>query len=726
MFKRTWIENKPMIYSLPLDGKPCPLAPKQTTLKLSANLGVARALLVESFIASFAGKAGRQIVDVGPLKVLSGEPEHDFIGQAVKNVPVPDWLLVRLAHCIDARVFEFEGQPPFVGLVFDHHAFRQIARPCSDWIAAGFDLRGLYVSEAVPFNDTRIRPRLRLVGRVEKVMGPTLHLSDCRVGWEKGEAETVQIEADYEGFHRCCEALFAGKTKWIDRDLFALQSDARIGPRKLGELSRIESRLTLKPMRLLPGVEATILPHLHSKGKFFPAAHRAPQALYVFDSTFNKPAETNAKLGIVNNGPYSQRFFTPTKPRICVVCQRDRKGAVEQFLQKLFEGNVEPGRTSYFPNGLIKTYRLQGRDMRFFVADNGSATAYRKAAQQALAAVESESDRWHLAYVQVDSGTHDLVGEENPYLVVKSTFLAQQVPVQEFQAETMAKPGSSLDFVLSNIALASYAKLGGTPWQLKVDKAIAHELVVGLGSAEVSDSRLGARHRYVGITTLFTSEGRYLLGNVSNAVPFDDYSAAVLEMLVSAVERAKGEMNWQKGEEVRLIFHSFKPLKDAEAEAVKALASKLTDYTVDFAFLHVAHEHDSVLFDSDNPGARSFGKDVMKGEFAPARGTYLTLNKSHAILALTGAEQVKKPTDGLPYPVLLHLHRASTFTDIDYLTKQVFIFASHSWRTFDMARMPVTILYSQMIARQLGRLGRLPHFSIDSIHGRLNRLRWYL
>jgi hypothetical protein len=192
------------------------------------------------------------------------------------------------------------------------------------------------------------------------------------------------------------------------------------------------------------------------------------------------------------------------------------------------------------------------------------------------------------------------------------------------------------------------------------------------------------------------------------------------------VEKAKVEMNWQKGDEVRLIFHSFKPLKDAEALAVKALAEKLTNYTVDFAFLHVAHEHDSVLFDSDNPGVKSFGKDVMKGEFAPARGTYLTLNKSHAILSLTAAEQVKKPTDGLPYPVLLHLHRASTFTDIDYLTKQVFIFASHSWRTFDMSRMPVTILYSQMIARQLGRLGRLPHFSVDSIHGRLNRLRWYL
>jgi hypothetical protein len=76
--------------------------------------------------------------------------------------------------------------------------------------------------------------------------------------------------------------------------------------------------------------------------------------------------------------------------------------------------------------------------------------------------------------------------------------------------------------------------------------------------------------------------------------------------------------------------------------------------------------------------------------------------------------------------VLLHLHRSSTFTDLDYLTKQVFTFACHSWRSFDMSRMPVTILYSQLIARLLGRLGALPHFSVDSIHGRLNRLRWFL
>jgi argonaute-like protein implicated in RNA metabolism and viral defense len=452
---------------------------------------------------------------------------------------------------------------------------------------------------------------------------------------------------------------------------------------------------------------------------------QAPGALYVFDPTFNKPAIRDAKVGI-QGGPYSQRIFSPSKPRICVVCQRERKGEVEQFLQKLFEGNQEPGRKCFFPHGLIKTYRLQGRDVKFFPADGPTAAAYHKAAQQALAFVTTDAERWDLAYIQVDASSYDLHGDENPYLVAKSAFLAQQIPSQEFQTETIRKRGSGLDFVLSNLALASYAKLGGTPWHLKVDNSLAHELVVGLGSASISETRLGARQRMVGVITLFTSEGRYLLGNMSNAVPFEEYGAAVLEMLSVSIERAKKDMNWQKGDEVRLVFHSFKPLKDSEANAVKALAEALNEYIVDFAFLHIAQDHEIVLFDSDILGARVFRRDEPKGEFAPARGQYIPLNKHNSILSLIGAKEVKKPTDGLPYPILLHLHRCSTFTDLDYLTKQVYIFSCHSWKSFDMARMPVTIMYSQLIARLLGRLVGLPNFSVDSIHGRLNRLRWYL
>lgn len=735
-FNRVSVEEngkkQDLIYAVRLDGAPCAITPETRTIRLWENLGVARQLVSESFIAGFAGRSDRKMVDVGPLKVLSSEKEHDFIAQAVNGATVPAWLLVRLAHAIEARVFHFDGQEPFLGLVFDHHTYRRIARPCSEWLAERFDVNGLYVSEKSPFNDPRIEPRARLVGRVAAINGNTLQLTDYREGRSTVEAKDVEIEADYDGFMRCLNATFNGRGSAIDRRLFDLQSAAQGGPKKLNELTRVENRLTSKSLRLLPGLEAPVLPHLNTNGTRFPKVHQAPQALYVFDRTFNKPALNDAKRGIVELGPYSQQGFTPSKPRICVVCERNRKGEVEQFLQKLLEGHNEPGRRCFFPNGFIKTYRLQGKDVRFFLADNPTAVGYRKAAQEALASVTTEAERWHLAYVQVNEASHDLRGEANPYLAVKATFLSQQIPTQEFMIETIRRKGSGLDFILSNIALASYAKLGGTPWHLKVDNPMAHELVVGLGSTSISDSRLGSRQRMVGITTLFTSEGRYLLGNMSNAVPFEEYGKAVVDMLTSAIERARGDMNWQKGDEVRLIFHSFKPLKDIEAEAVKAVAKSLKDYHVDFAFLHVSQEHDTVLFDSNNPGAKSFsagvarGVDVMKGEFAPMRGTYLMLNKSNAILSLTGSKEVKKPTDGLPYPVLLHLHRCSTFTDMKYLTEQVYIFACHSWRSFDMARMPVTIGYSQLIARLLGRLGALPHFSVDSIHGRLNRLRWFL
>lgn len=720
------------IYAVPLNGAACTIAPQTKVIRLRENLGVARQLVNESFIAGFAGRAGRKMVDVGPLKVLSSEKEHDFISQAVNGAAVPPWLLVQLAHAIEARVFQFDGIKPFLGLVFDHHTYRRIARPCSEWLAESFNLIGLYVSEKLPFNDARIEPRARLVGRVMAINGSSLQLADCRAGRNTVDAKDVEIEADYEGFMRCLNATFNGKGFAIDRRLFDLQSAAQVGSKKLCELIRVENRLTMKSIKLLPGLEAPVLPHLNERGARFPKVHSAPPALYVFDRTFNKPALNDAKRGVFDHGPYSQQGFTPSIPRICVVCERSHKGEVEQFLQKLLEGHNEPGRKCFFPNGFIKTYGLQGKDVRFFLADNPSATAYRKAALQALAAVTTEAERWHLAYVQVNEASHALWGEENPYLVTKAAFLAQQIPTQEFKIETTRRAGSGMDFILSNIALASYAKLGGTPWQLKVNSPMAHELVVGLGSASISDSRLGTRERMVGITTLFTSEGRYLIGTMSNAVAFEDYGKTVVEMLMSAIESARSGMNWQTGDEVRLIFHSFKPLKDIEAEAVKAVAHSLKDYQVDFAFLHVAQDHDTVLFDSNNLGANSYaagkasGAVPKKGEYAPVRGTYLTLNKSNAILSLTGSREVKKTTDGLPYPVLLHLHRCSTFTDMKYLTEQVYTFACHSWKSFDMAGMPVTIGYSQLIARLLGRLGALPHFSVDSIHGRLNRLRWFL
>src|SRR6185369_11360030 len=48
------------------------------------------------------------------------------------------------------------------------------------------------------------------------------------------------------------------------------------------------------------------------------------------------------------------------------------------------------------------------------------------------------------------------------------------------------------------------------------------------------------------------------------------------------------------------------------------------------------------------------------------------------------------------------------FNDHHYLTEQVLRFTSLSWRSVLPAREPVTIAYSEMIARQLTRLREVP------------------
>ena len=220
VFKRVRVGDEDLIYSIPLDGKPYPIASRHSDIGLRENLGVARALLNESLIASYARTPHRPIIDVDPLKIGSSEPEHDFLARAAAGVAVPPWLIVRLAHSIDPRVFEFESKEPFLGVVFDQRSYRRIARPCSEWLSEGFDLTGLYVSEKVAFHDTRIQPRLRLVGKVFKVDGTKLLLSDYREGRDVVEAADVQIDAGYEGFTRCLATVFPGKAKRIDRDLF--------------------------------------------------------------------------------------------------------------------------------------------------------------------------------------------------------------------------------------------------------------------------------------------------------------------------------------------------------------------------------------------------------------------------------------------------------------------------------------------------------------------------
>src|SRR3546814_3520280 len=94
-------------------------------------------------------------------------------------------------------------------------------------------------------------------------------------------------------------------------------------------------------------------------------------------------------------------------------------------------------------------------------------------------------------------------------------------------------------------------------------------LVIGLGSHSIAGSRIGSLQKFVGITTVFSSDGSYLLSDRTAVVPFEDYAEALYETLKRSITTVRKQDKWRSTDKVRLVFHMFKQPQDKEAEAIK-------------------------------------------------------------------------------------------------------------------------------------------------------------
>jgi hypothetical protein len=698
-----------------------------TTIRLADNLYLSAAL-VRNALINYFHTLGQQILTYNPIKFIAVGSSNNLLSASVpKGVPCPPELSVRLLYEMNVRVFKLDHQKPFIGLALDIRTARLIKYPCDKLIDEGLSLNGLYVGRFVPRDDDRMASRFELLGRVQNTHQKQLFLSDERPGFASIHASEVVLEPRYRAFDLCLTHAFRERATQVKRALDSHLAKLRGGPGRFDKLQAAIEHLTHRQLEMALGVAFALQPFLSEEsGELFPAIQSAPKPTYVFDPAGNY-TDTWHDRGLNEYGPYTAQSFTPSRPRICVVCEGTRKGQVEQFLHKFFHG-VRPPNVDRppFAKGFTRKYALEECSTEFFPVDNTTAEAYRKAALRAIEWQTQHNFKWDLALIQVDEHTQDLYGVDSPYLITKSNFLMHQIPVQEFKTKTIETPDKQLGYVLNSMALATYAKLGGIPWLIKAHPTIAHELVIGLGSAFVGRGRLGGRKQVVGITTVFTGDGNYWLSNLSRAVPIADYQDTLLESLRDTINRVQRSMNWQSGEHIRLIFHAFKPLKNAEADAVKALMAELGNYDVDYAFVHVIQDHPYLLLDKDQRGVWDYEARTSKGVYVPLRGLFLRLSNHEVLLSLTGAKEVKRSQDGLPHPIFLRLHRSSTFQDTTYLARQIFAFSCHSWRSILPTPMPVTILYSKLVAKMLGQLETLPGWNSDILVGRIGETRWFL
>lgn len=641
-------------------------------------------------------------------------------------------LEIALRYEIDCRLFYDREDTPYLGLLLDVGTTNIIDLSVKELLELGFPISGRYVGRHREDGPAYLRPGLRLMGRVAAVEGDSLLLVDS-AGDEDITTDAAYLEPRQENIDAIIETLYGRKSVEIIQAVSNLRQEVVSSTGRLRLAKQTLDQLRQRRLNIAGEIEVQLGDLLDDLASRFPDLITTQRPGFLFGAQGRNSAG-QPDAGIRNFGPYMFMQHTRNTPTVGVVCEARHRGTVEQFLQLLRNGVPEESWRGQgdnpFRGGLIGKFRLGRINFEFETVGGTSAGDYRAAARRLLNRLHDAPD---LSFVQIRREFVQLSANDNPYFAAKAAFMAADVPVQAVFLDNMRQNAPQLPYILNNVALACYAKLEGTPWVISTKGTTTHELILGIGSAEVSEGRLGDRERYVGITTVFQGDGRYLISNQTREVTFEDYPAALLDTLRATIRHVQLQNGWEAGDRVRLICHVFKRLRDAEVDTIKLLVRELIDdrFSVEFAFLDISSSHSYRLFAPKQPGVWYFDRDErakrLRGTGIPERGVCLQLDRRRVLLHLVGPNDVKLGKQGLPQPLLLELHQHSDFTDMAYLARQAYHFIYASWKTFTPATEPVTILYSRLIANLLGNLRQVQGWNSTALTvGGLRGRCWFL
>jgi hypothetical protein len=541
----------------------------------------------------------------------------------------------------------------------------------------------------------------------------------------------VYLEGNFAAFTHCLTVLLGKRFRDLASGWDAEEGRLLTGPGLLEVHKRMESVFkAAPPLRLTSDIECRIAaPVVARNSPEYTTVVRLPPAQYCFDRARTK-LSPYAWPGLEQFGPFDRESFPKRTPRILVVSPDSLSGRVGQAM-RLFRDGITTDQKSRFAMGFARTFHLVNPEfislpIPMVAHGSGSpADAYEKALTDHLAR-QSDYDAAFTIILDEHSALPDAV---SPYLRSKSILLTHGIPVQETRSPTITAAPANLQYSFQNIATALYAKMGGIPWTLDHGLSVDDEIVIGMGTAELSGSRFERRQRHIGITTVFRGDGNYLLSNVSRECSYDEYPEVLRTSTADTLKEIKQRNAWRRGDTVRLVFHAFKPLRDVEvADIVKAAVDEVGhEQTIEFAFLTVSYDHPFKVLDTSQRGLTSkYKSGPAKAVYVPDRGVMIQLGRYTRLLCTNGPKLIKSATTPLPSPVLVHLHRNSTYRDLTYLSDQLLKFTALSWRSTLPAEKPVTIFYSALIAELLARLQSVPGWSPTILNTKLRTSKWFL
>ncbi len=421
-----------------------------------------------------------------------------------------------------------------------------------------------------------------------------------------------------------------------------------------------------------------------------------------FDAAIPSRSDTRAYQGLRAYGAYNIKGLERA-PRLLLAYPSAVHQEAERFGNKLLTGSGNyPGFTRMF--GLPAEREPEVERLALPVGTQAHDIQRLKLALERWAAQPRDHEP-DLALVIVPHT--DRWETDTPYYVAKEFFAARGTPSQMVTLQLLHDTGR-LGWSLANIALGTFAKLGGVPWVVDARGDDA-DLVIGVGRADVQDGN-GGRRRTFGYAVAFVSNGAYLsTHSFPPAADDGDYERQLTAAIRSALcERISPDVPQPS----RVVVHLAKRTGEREVRAAQAALQEAGMQDLPVAFLRV---DDSSLFEF---------LDGSQPTFAPPKGLTLRLGERRALL------QVETVTNHGPArrPLLIELDTRSTVGPDDFgaLVQQVFRLGHANWRGFNARSKPVTLLYGERLAELVGYMNQRGEWNPATMHADLRSRPWFL
>ncbi|AXP82028.1 Piwi domain protein [Mariniflexile rhizosphaerae] len=291
----------------------------------------------------------------------------------------------------------------------------------------------------------------------------------------------------------------------------------------------------------------------------------------------------------------------------------------------------------------------------------------------------------------------------NRYYFLKYNFIKNNLALQVVNYRKLSER-NSLKWSTSNVALAMFAKMGGIPWVVKPSNNNC--LILGVGSSHKRDEKTGTITKYFAYTVCLDSSGLYkTLEVLADETSETNYLENLKNNLVKMLRDGRME-NYKT-----CVLHLPFKIKQKEITAISEAIQQINN--IDFVAIKV------------NLDNKYFGYS-FHNTLVPYESSFVKLSRNEYLVwfegLLYGKEVVDKRLANPVHIQFLNLGNPKGFDERKYL-QDVLNLSGANWRGFNAKSIPISIYYSQIIAKYTEAFEKIEGYEENSIS---NDKPWFL